>query len=99
MLAGREFNVRLAIGARPGEVVAMLIRQGVWPIVAGSAIGLWVSVVAAPLLGRWLFGIAPTDATTVGGALAIVMIVGIVACSVPARRAGRTDPAAAFRTD
>lgn len=95
----REIAVRLAIGAKPREVVAMLVRQGVRPILIGGAIGLVLSLAAAPLLGRWLFGIAPTDPLTIGGAFALVLLVAVAGSGLPAWRAAATDPAAAFRAD
>jgi putative ABC transport system permease protein len=95
----KEIAVRLAVGARPGEVVAMLLRQGLRPIGVGGAIGLIVSVAAAPLLSRWLFGIAPIDVATILTALATVTLVALIASYVPARRAGATDPAAVLRSD
>jgi putative ABC transport system permease protein len=95
----KEIAVRLAVGARPGDVVAMLLRQGLRPIGVGGAIGLIVSVAAAPLLSRWLFGIAPVDGATILAALAAVTAVALIASYVPARRGASTDPAAVFRSD
>lgn len=95
----REIAVRLAIGASPATVVRMLLQQGLRPIVVGGAIGLVVSVVAAPLLARWLFGIAPVDVATIVTALTTVLVVALIACFVPARHAAGTDPAAVFRSD
>jgi putative ABC transport system permease protein len=95
----KEIAVRLAVGARPGDVVAMLLRQGLRPIGVGGAIGLIVSAAAAPLLSRWLFGITPLDGATILAALATVTVVALIASYVPARRAADTDPAAVFRPD
>jgi len=95
----REIAVRLAVGAPPAAVVVMLLRQGMRPIVVGGAIGLVVSVAAAPLLSRWLFGIAPVDVATILTALTTVIVVALIASYVPARHAAATDPAAVFRSD
>jgi predicted permease len=95
----REIAVRLAVGARPGEVVAMVLRQGLRPIGVGGAIGLMLSMAAAPLLSRWLFGIAPIDGLTIVAAIIAVTVVALVASYFPARRAAGTDPAAVFRAD
>jgi ABC-type antimicrobial peptide transport system permease subunit len=65
----------------------------------GAALGLAASVALAPLLSRWLFGIAPVDVPTMVGALASVIVVAVIATYVPANRAARTDPAIVFRTD
>ena len=94
---GKEIAVRLAVGARPGDVVAMVLRQGLRPISVGGAVGLIVSVAAAPLLSRWLFGVAPIDAMTLVGAVGAVTAVALIASYLPARRAAGTDPAAVFR--
>jgi hypothetical protein len=99
MQRSREIAVRLAVGARPREVAAMVVTQGVRPILAGGVIGLAVSLSTAPLLGRWLFGIGPTDPTTIGASLAMVVIVAVVASAVPALRASGTNPAVVLRMD
>ena len=65
----------------------------------GAALGLVSSVALAPLLSRWLFGIAPVDVPTIAGALVAVVVVAVVATFVPASRAARADPATVFRTD
>lgn len=95
----REIAVRLAVGASPAAVVTMLLRQGLRPIAVGGAIGLVVSVASAPLLSRWLFGIAPVDVATIVTALTTVMVVALIAIYVPARHAAGTDPATVFRSD
>lgn len=95
----KEVGIRLAVGARPGEIVALFVRQGLRPMWLGAALGLAVSVVLAPLLSRWLFGIAPLDGPTIITAVTAVVIVALAATYVPARRAARTDPAVVFRTD
>ena len=95
----KEVGIRLAIGARPGEVVALFVRQGLRPMWIGAALGLALSVALAPLLSRWLFGIAPVDVPTIAGAVAAVVVVALVATYVPASRAARADPASVFRID
>ncbi len=95
----KEVGIRLAVGARPGEVVALFVRQGLRPMWLGAVLGVAASVAFAPLLSRWLFGIAPLDLPTIAGALASVVAVAVVATWVPARRAARMDPAVVFRTD
>jgi predicted permease len=95
----KEIAIRLAVGARPREVVAMMLRQGLRPIGVGAAVGLLVSVAAAPLLSRWLFGISPIDGVTMLVTLSTLTVVALIASYVPARRAAHTDPAAVFRSD
>ena len=95
----KEVGIRLAVGARPSEVVGLFVRQGLRPMWVGAALGLALSVAFAPLLARWLFGIAPVDIPTIAGALAAVVVVAVVATYVPASRAARADPAIVFRSD
>jgi putative ABC transport system permease protein len=95
----KEVGIRLAIGARPSDVVALFVRQGLRPVWLGAVLGVAVSVSLAPMLSRWLFGIAPIDLSTIAGALVTVVFVGTVATWVPARRAARLDPAVVFRGD
>jgi len=95
----KEVGIRLAVGARPGEVVRLFVRQGLRPMWVGAALGLAASVGLAPLLSRWLFGIAPVDVPTIAGALVVVVVVAVIATYVPASRAARADPAVVFRTD
>ena len=95
----KEVGIRLAIGARPGEIVGLFVRQGLAPMWVGAGLGVAVSVTLAPLLSRWLFGISPIDLPTLGAALIAVIVVGVAATWVPAHRAARADPAVVFRTD
>ena len=95
----REIGVRLAVGARPADVVRLIVRQGLTPIWIGGAIGLVAGAAAAPLLSQWLFGVAPLDAGSMVTAALAAMLVALLASYLPARRAARTDPAAVFRCD
>ena len=95
----REIGVRLALGARGGEVLGMLVRQGMRPVLAGVAVGIAAAVVASRLLAGMLFGVAPTDVATYAGAATLLAAAALVATLVPARRATRIDPVAALRLD
>jgi len=95
----KEVGIRLAVGARPGEVIGLFVRQGLRPMWVGAVLGLMISIALAPLLSHWLFGIAPVDVPTIAGAVASVVVVALIATYVPANRAARTDPAIVFRTD
>ena len=95
----REIGIRLAVGARAQDVVAMLLRQGLHPVLIGGVVGVFASIAAAPLLSRWLFGIEPVDRVAIAAALGAVGLVAMLASYIPARRAARTDPAAVFRCD
>ncbi|HYP06014.1 MAG TPA: FtsX-like permease family protein, partial [Bryobacteraceae bacterium] len=95
----REMGVRIAIGARPSQIALLLLRQGLAIVSIGAAAGAFGGVLLADLLRTQLYGIEPTDPTTlcaVAGAFAIIAVLAMLA---PALRAGRTDPAHILRAD
>jgi len=93
----REIGIRMALGAQRADVVRMVLQQGVWLAIIGSAIGLVLAAGASRALVVFLFGIPPLDPLIFGGAAAIFALVGLAACYVPARRATRIDPLTALR--
>jgi putative ABC transport system permease protein len=93
----REMGVRLALGAAPGQVLLLIVRQGVAVAGAGIAIGVAASIALTPLMANQLFGVAPTDTATMAAAPALLLAVAVMACVVPARRAMRVDPVSALR--
>src|SRR6266404_4293254 len=92
-----EIGVRMALGARPGEIFAMIMRQSMLPVLTGVFAGLVLSLLLTPLLSRLLFGVRAVDPITIVTAGVLLFSVGMVACYVPARRATRLDPIAALR--
>ncbi len=92
-----EIGVRMALGARYGNVVALVLRQGLTPAGAGIAVGVCGALAVTHLLASLLYGTAPTDPVTFGMAAAILLGVAAVACWIPARRAARIDPMTALR--
>ena len=92
-----EIGVRMALGARPGEIFTMIMRQSMLPVVTGVFAGLGLSLLLTPLLSRLLFGVRAVDPITIVTAGVLLFSVGMVACYVPARRATRLDPIAALR--
>ena len=95
----REFGVRMALGAPRAAVLRLVVRQGLLTVVAGLAVGLAGAVAATRLLAGLLFGVKPLDPLTFGAVPAVLLVVALVACWLPARRATRVDPMAALRTD
>lgn len=95
----REIGIRLALGARRGEVLRMVMSQAGTLVVAGVAIGLVVAVLASRLLRAQLFEVAPTDTTTYVVVAMVLMAVSLLASWIPARRAARIDPMTALRQD
>ena len=95
----REIGIRLALGARRGEVLRMVMSQAAKLMVAGVAIGLVAAVLASRLLRAQLFEVAPTDTTTYLVVAIVLMAVSLLASWIPARRASRIDPMTALRQD
>jgi hypothetical protein len=95
----RELGVRAALGAARRDLVALVVREGM----ATTAIGLATGLIAAAALTRFmrgaLFGVAPLDLASFAAAPAILAIVAVLACLIPARRAAAIDPAAALRCE
>jgi putative ABC transport system permease protein len=95
----REFGIRLALGATRGDIVRLVLVDGLWLVVAGSAIGLALAAAASHVVAGFLLGIGPVDPATFLGAAALFGAVGVGACYGSARRAMRIDPAGALRCE
>jgi putative ABC transport system permease protein len=95
----RELGIRVALGARPGQVLARLARGGIGPSLAGVALGVAVAWPLSSLLGDLLFEVAPGDPLTLALTAAALLAVAVVACVPPARRALRTDVVEAIRSE
>ena len=93
----REIGIRIALGARSGAVVRMVLRQGMMLTLAGAAIGLLLAAGTSRLLGSLLFGVGPTDPLTFAGVTVLFCAIGLAACYVPARRATEIDAMQALR--
>ena len=94
-----EIGVRVALGARPTQVLAMVLRQVTVLALVGLAIGVPAAVATAPIIGSLLFGVAPNDATLIVVSGAVMLAVAIGAGLQPAIRAARMDPLTALRAD
>jgi len=92
-----EMGIRIAIGARPSSVLALVTRQGMVLVIAGLVIGLALAIAMSRLVATLLYQVAPTDPVTYTGAAALLVAVGVLACYMPARRASRVDPVTALR--
>jgi predicted permease len=92
-----EIGVRMALGARPTQVLHMITRQSMFPVLGGMFAGLVLSFGLAPLLASLLFGVRPSDFLTLSTCTAILLLIGLFACYRPARRATKVDPMAALR--
>jgi len=94
-----EFGMRLALGARARDVLAMVLRQGLGLLLVGIGVGLAVSLLAGRLLAAQLWGVSQYDMLTLSTVIALLLLVGLVACWVPARRATRVNPVTALRCE
>lgn len=94
----REIGIRVAIGATPRAVVALVVRQAMTWTVAGGVIGLGLALLVTRFLEGFLYGIRPTDPLTFGGVTLLLALVACVAALVPAARASRLDPLVALRS-
>lgn len=88
----REIGVRLAIGARRRDVLALILREGMAIGVAGIAGGVVIAMAAAPWLGDLLYKVSPRDMVTFGIVSGVVLLIVLAASASPARRAARIDP-------
>jgi predicted permease len=95
----REIGVRLALGARPAEVLGMVLRNGMRLAGLGVALGVAGALVLSRVMSSILFGVAPHDPLTFGVVAVVLLGVALVACLVPARRAMRVDPAVSLRAE
>jgi putative ABC transport system permease protein len=96
-LRTHEIGVRIAIGAQRGDVLRMVLRNGALLVGAGLAIGVFASVALGHFLASQIWGVSATDPWTFTGAFALLTVVGLAACLVPARRATHIDPMMALR--
>jgi predicted permease len=92
-----EIGVRIALGARPGDVLWMVLRQTLLLMLLGIAVGLAATLAATRLVSSQLFGVGATDALTIATASLVLIVVAACAAYLPARRASHVDPMVALR--
>lgn len=95
----REIGLRMALGARPGDVVRLVMGRGVALVIVGVGVGLLVAMLATPLVRGLLLNVSPTDPVALIGVVGLLAAVASVAAWLPARRAARLDPMGALRTE
>jgi len=92
-----EFGIRMALGAQPGSILGLVMRDLIAVLAGGLAAGILISLAATRLLQQMLFGLGPRDATTMFLAACVLSAVALIAGYLPARRATRVDPMVALR--
>jgi hypothetical protein len=92
-----EMGIRLALGARPIDVRRLVLLQGSAPLLAGIGVGLLIALAATRLMAGFLHGVAPADPLTFALTAASLLVVGMLAIWIPARRATAVDPVMSLR--
>ena len=95
----REIGIRMAFGARAGQVFGLLMRQGMGLTALGILIGVGGAVALSRLLSSFLFEVTPTDPVTYGAIAGLLVVVAALACYAPARRATRVDPVVSLKSE
>jgi len=92
-----EIGIRMALGAERADVLRLVLRMGIRLVVLGLAIGLLVSLGVSRVIASQLWGVSPYDPVTLASVAGVLLVTGLLACWVPARRATRVDPLVALR--
>ena len=95
----KEIGIRLALGAAPGNVVWMVVKQSARLAVVGVTVGAALALGIAPVFAHQIEAVHPYDAVAYGGAVLVVMVAAVVASFPPSRKAVRLDPVTALRYD
>ena len=95
----REMGIRIALGAGTREVQWLIVSRGLSIAVIGVLAGCVLSLLSAGVMAKLVFGLLPTDPSTLGAAVAIILAVTLAASWLPAFRSGRVDPVAVLRDD
>jgi putative ABC transport system permease protein len=93
----REIGIRMALGAQRAHVIRMILRQGMVPVAAGSAVGLLLAAASGRVLAAYLFGIPPVDPVAFSGVAVLLLLIALAACYMPVRRATRINSMEALR--
>jgi putative ABC transport system permease protein len=95
----REIGIRMAIGARPGDVLRMVLNQGLAFTAIGAAVGIGLAIFAMRYLMNFIVGVKPNDPLVYIAVPMILVAVMMAACFIPARRASRVDPVLTLRQE
>jgi len=95
----QEIGVRMALGATGGQILGLFLRHGLVVVAVGIACGVVAAIAAARSLASLVFGVTVTDPATLSAVAALLTIVTLLACYMPARSATRVDPLEALRSE
>jgi len=95
----REIGIRMALGADPGGVLRIVMREGLLLALLGIAAGLAIALAAAPQIAPLLYQVSPADPVSIAGAALFLIVVAVLASLIPALRATRVDPIRALRQE
>ncbi len=95
----REIGIRMALGATPEDILRMVLRRGFAAVAVGLAAGLAATLFGARVLDSLLYGVEARDPGTIGGVAGLLLLVGVVACWIPARWATRVDPVRSLKVE
>jgi putative ABC transport system permease protein len=98
-LRTQEMGIRVALGAKPGDIARLVLGQGARLVVTGLVLGLIAAAVLTRLLSTMLFGITPTDPVTYAVVAGVLALTAVAACQIPVWRATRVDPLTALRAE
>jgi cell division protein FtsX len=93
----QEIGIRMALGARMSDVLKLVLRNGISLALIGAAVGVAGALATTRVMSSLLFGVAPTDLVTFAAVVVVLVIVALLACYIPARRATKVDPLVALR--
>jgi len=95
----REIGLRMALGANPGDVLRLVVGQGMAVALAGAGVGIAAALPLARLMSSVLYGVRPTDPATYAGVALLLLAIALLASYLPARRAAHIDPGKALRAE
>ena len=95
----QEIGIRMALGAKRSDVLRLVVRQGMTMTLIGLALGLVGAFFMSRVMVGLLYGVSPTDPLTFTGVSIVLLVVALLACLIPARRATRVDPIVALRSE
>jgi ABC-type antimicrobial peptide transport system permease subunit len=95
----REIGIRIALGARSGQIVELVTSRIAVAVVAGVVVGLLAASLASRAMERFLYGVTPTDVPAFAAAAVAMFLAALAACVIPARRALKMDPSRAMRLE